>query len=280
MKTRIFVLLLALCLCLAGACESGQGQSAPTAQPLPSSEDTPAPAEDTQEPAEDTSAQAPEDDSGTDLVLPGEPGFVDDSGTDIPDAPAQTDWTALSADECVEDAWPTEGVIPRIVLDCEGADEINGQIEERFVPLADDPMCQGLSYECSRGVARVLSVLMVERGPNDTVYYTPFNLDLETGQALSGQELLSLLGVDAARLINLEQAVMGEEFTHQFGTAEGQTDPDFFNEQYERTTAPENTETERIWLSDDGQLYFVGRIYGMAGAECYEYPMSSTLLFS
>lgn len=266
MKKTVFVLLLALCFCLTAACGAEQAlqnitqsvKEEPTAEPLPTAEAV--------------------DDSGTDLYMPGEPGFVDDSGTDIPSA-AGTDWTALTAEACVEDAWPTPGVLPRIVLECEGAAEINAQLESQFAPVADDPMSEGLTYECYKGVDRVLSVLMIQRGPNDTVFYTPFNLDLTTGKALTGGELLALLGADVTQLSNLEQAVLGEEFTHLYGTAEGQTDADFLHEQYARTTAPENAETERVWLGADGQLYFVGRIYGLAGAECYEYPMGSTLFF-
>lgn len=263
MKKTIFVLLLALCFCLAGACGAEQ-----MLQDI------------TQSVKEETAAAEPlpENDSGTDLVMPGEPGFVDDSGTDIPQA--QTDWTALSAAECVEDAWSEPGVVPRITIDCAGAAEINAALEEQFFPVADDPMCEGLSYECYKGAGRVLSLVMIQRGPNDTVFYTPFNLDLATGQALSGSELLALLGADPVQLANLEQAVMGEEFTHLYGTAEGQTDPEFFSQQYARTTSPENTDTERIWLGDQGQLYFVGRVYAMAGAESYEYPMGSTLYFN
>lgn len=281
MKKKIFVLFLALCFCLSAACSAEEAlrditeslKAEPTAEPV-------SPAEPTEAPSETAAVEQPAaDDSGTDAYAPGEAGFVDDSGTDTPDQPAQTDWTALSADQCIEDAWPEEGVLPRIILDCEGADEINAQLED-FTRLADDPMCEQLYYQCSKGASgRVLSILMVQHGPNDTVFYTVFNLDVVTGQALSGQELLALLGVDETELANLEQAVMGEEFVHQFGLAEDQTDPDFYNEQYARTTASDNADTDRVWIAGDGQLCFIGRIYPLAGAEYYEYILGSTLFY-
>lgn len=279
MKKKVFALLLALCFCLAAGCSAEQAlhditeslKSEPTAEPLPSAETAEQQPTDAQAPAEQ-----PADDSGTDLYMPGEPGFFDDSPSDA--QPGGEDYTALTAAECVEDAWPSPGVLPRIVLDCPGADEINAQLQDKFAPIADDPACEGLHYECNK-VGQVLTVLMVERWPNDCTYYTPFNLDLASGQTLSGAELLALLGVDAAELANLEQAVMGEEFTHQFGLAEGQQDEDFYTQQYERTTSPDNAETERVWMGGDGQLYFAGRIYGLAGAEYYEYPMGSGLFF-
>lgn len=261
MKKTALILCLALCLCAMAACAASQ--SAPTAAPAPTLESQP------------TADVA--DDSGTDLYLPGDSGYVDDSATDVPAQP--DDFTALTAEQCVADAWPTPGVLPQITLDCPGAVGINEQIQEKFVPIADDPMNQGLTYAVSKGTDRVLSILMIESGPNDCAFYTPYNLDLATGQALSGAELLGLLDVDEEDLANLEQAVLGQEFTHQFGLAEDQTDPDFYNEQYARTTAPENADTERVWLGDDGQLLFVGRVYPLAGAECYEYILGSTLTF-
>lgn len=226
-----------------------------------------------------TEGSAPVPDSGTDLFLPGEPGYEDDSATDAPEDTDGEGWTLLTAEECVEDLPPYTGMVPRITLDCPGADEINRQIEETFVPMADDPECEGVCYQCAKGAGRVLSVVMEVHGPNDTVFYTPYNLDLATGEALTGEQLLALLGVDADELRNLEQALLGAEFDRQFGAVKDDTDPDFYSGQYERTTAPENAQTQRLWLAEDGQLMFVGRIYGMAGAEYYEYPLGTGMVF-
>ena len=257
MIKRSFVLLLALCLCLTAAC-GAEDLLQDITQSLKN---------------ESTAMDAPEqpaaESSGTDAAVP----------EDGAEQSAQTDWTALTAEQCVQDAWPEPGVVPRITLDCPGAETINAQLEH-FLQVADDPMCEQLFYQCAKGAqGRVLSILMEEHGPNDTVFYTIFNLDVATGQALSGAELLSLLGVDTAELANLEQAVMGKEFVHQFGTAEQQADPAFYERQYALTTAPENADTDRVWLAGDGQLDFIGRIYPLAGAEYYEYILGSTLYF-
>ena len=135
-----------------------------------------------------------------------------------------------------------------------------------------------LHYEYAKGAGRVLSVVMVKK-IDDWLEYTPFDLDLATGERLSGAELLALLDVDSAELAQLEQSVMGEEFTHQFGRVQDQTDEEFYNGQYERTTSPDNVELEKLWFAADGQLLFAGRIYGLAGAEYYEYPLSTGLVF-
>lgn len=262
MRKTVLIFLLALCFCLTGACSGVTTQSAPTAAPVAEAEPT----------------EAPADDSGTDLYIPGEAGYVDDSGTDIP-APESL-FTDLAAEDCIEDAWPEAGVMPRITLDCPGAESINEKIAEKFTPVADDPMSEGLSYTCYKGAGRVLSIVMEEHWPNDCSFFTCYNLDLATGQELSGRELLALLAVDEASLSDLEQAVMGQEFTRQFGAAEDQADADFYSQQYEKTTSPENVDLDRVWLGDDGQLCFVGRIYPLAGAESYEYPLGSTLYFN
>lgn len=194
-------------------------------------------------------------------------------------APADTgtDFTALTADQCVADDLADPGVLPRITLDCPGADEINQIIQDEFRPVSEDPMCQ-LYYEYAKGAGRVLSVVMVKK-IDDWLEFTPFDLDLATGERLSGAALLELLDVDATELAQLEQSVMAEEFVHQFGTAQNQTDEEFYNGQYQRTTSPDNVELNKLWFAADGQLLFAGRIYGLAGAEYYEYPLSTGLVF-
>ena len=113
---------------------------------------------------------------------------------------------------------------------------------------------------------------------NDVVVYGVYNLDLASGLALSGAELLEKLDVDPAYLVQLEQALLGEEFTYLYGQFDT-GDDEFYTGQYDRTTDPANAETDRIWIGQDGQLQFIGRIYSMAGAEYYEYPLATGLFF-
>lgn len=260
---KLLVLVLALCLCLTSACG----------------------AEDLLGRLTGGRSDAALDGSGTDTagtVLPGTE-IVSGSATDAAPQPTAlpensgTDFSALPAEQCVQDDWPDPGVLPRITLDCPGAGEINQSIQDAFASVADDPLWE-LHYLCAKGAGRVLSIVMVQRA-NDWAMYTPYNLDLTTGQALSGAELLALLGQDENELAQLEQAVLGEEFTHQFGDMKDQTDPEFYDGQYARTTSPDNVELERLWFSGDGQLCFAGRIYGLAGAEYYEYQLSTGRVF-
>lgn len=258
MRRVISLLALVLCLCLTAACGAEDVLSEMTGG------------------RSDTVL----DDSGTDssepVVLPGED-IESDSATDAQDQDAGSDFTALSADQCVTDALADPRVLPRITVDCPGADQINQAIQDEFYQVSEDPMWE-LHYEYAKGAGRVLSVVMVKKA-NDWMEYTPYNLDLATGQALSGAELLALLQVDENELANLEQAVLGEEFTHQFGGMKEQTDQTFYDGQYARTTSPDNAELDRLWFAGDGQLCFAGRVYGLAGAEYYEYPLSTGLVF-
>ena len=282
MKRLFFVLALALCFVVTASCgtedviDSAVGET--TAEP--------GAAEDAQEPADEASDEPgseteESDDSDTDLALTPD-GESEDSATDAEETDGWEsdetyDFSSWTVEECVEDGWDFEGVLPHITVPCDGAKEINAAIESEFTELAEDPMVN-VYYECGKGANRVLSVVMV-RQINDSLGYTVYNLDLVTGQSISGREMLALLGVDENELANLELAIMGEEFTHLFGTAQDQTDEEFYNEQYAATTSPDNAELDRVWVGAQGQLFFAGRIYSLAGAAYYEYALDTGMVF-
>ena len=270
MRKTGLILLLALCFCLTAACGAEDvlgtaATDAPAAEEPAQAGDMDAASETDAAPAE---AEPAGEASDTDVSAPAEP---EDAGTEAP----ALSFTELTAEQCVTDALEEPGVLPRLTLDCPGAEEINGQIAERFTGETEDPNWI-VHYEVFKA-GDVLSLLMVEQTANDCTYYTPYRLDLATGQTLSAQALLEKLSLDGDALVDREVQVMAEEFDHRFGDVKDMTDPDFYDGQRERTTDLVNGETERIWLDDDGQLRFVGRIYGMAGAEYYEYPLAAGL---
>ena len=259
MRRFISIFALALCVCLLAACGTEKVLDQMTGG--------------------QTAADSSDTDAGPQAQPEPTPVQVQtDSDTDAqPQTGSGTDFSAMTADECVQDALASPGILPRVTLDCPGAEAINQSIQEKFFSVAEDPMWE-LHYEYAKGAGRVLSIVMIQRA-NDWAEHTVYNLDLVTGQALTGAELLALLDVDTNELANLEQAVLGEEFTHQFGGAEVQTDREFYDQQYARTTSADNTELEKLWFSGDGQLCFAGRVYGLAGAEYYEYQLSTGWTF-
>ncbi len=268
---RFLLFFLAICFVLTAACAQPDAAEDPTAAP----EDAGTAGEETGEPVSDTDTVLPEAPIGTDR--PEEAASDTDAPADASPAP-ETDFTALTAEECVTDAAERPDVLPRIVLDCPGAQAINGAILAEFGQYADDAEYD-MHYEVTKSGGNILSILIVNRTPmNDVVLYGAYNLDLATGLALSGEELLDQLGVDRDYLVQLETAMMGETFTYLYGQTRDM-DPEFYDGLYARTTDPSNAETDRVWLGPDGQLEFIGRIYGVAGAEYYEYPLALGLYF-
>ncbi len=278
---RFTAWILTVCFLLAAGCAAAlDGTDGEDASSLPEPTTQSGPAgqpEGEDDPQPDLPAEPA---SGTDTVVPeGMPEITGEgSATDIPASPAPVDLTALSVEECVTDTPVPAGTLPWIALDCPGAEAINGAIEAEFSEPAGEAD-HLMYYEATKSAGDVLSVLLVDKTPmNDVVVYGVYNLDLASGLALSGAELLEKLDVDPAYLVQLEQALLGEEFTYLYGQFDT-GDDEFYTGQYDRTTDPANAETDRIWIGQDGQLQFIGRIYSMAGAEYYEYPLATGLFF-
>ncbi len=271
MKKRIIPLLLALALLLTAACgihriepaqDGGQTAAAPAAS-RSDAEQPPAEEEEESEPASASEAEAEPAEEPAPETTPAPEG---------PDGPTRYE-------AAVTDLEGTDGKLPHIESDCPGAAEINDDIASRFGYLVEDEYCR-LWYEHYTGFGgQVLSVLVAEAYDDGFVSYMPYNLDLSTGQRLSGRELIGLLGLDADALSSVELAIMGGEFDYQYGSDKADMGEDVYNEQYGRTTAPENAELDRVWFGDMGQLMFVARIYSLAGAEFYEYPMAAGYVF-
>ena len=183
------------------------------------------------------------------------------------------DFTAMSADECVT---MSDG-LPHITLDCEGARSINEEIESLFRSLVGTDSCS-LSIEYYKNAGRILSLLVGQLHADGSAYFTPFNLDLATGQRLSGDGLLAILGADPTGLADAEIQLLGEEFEYEFGGMQ-EENPALYEEQYQRTISPDNVDTQRIWLGDGGRLNFVGKIFSMYDTEYIEFPMDSGLRY-
>ena len=216
--------------------------------------------------------------SATDTV-PAAPLPTDSPATEGPAADGADpgiEYRTLTAADCVTDAWPEDpNVMPRITVECQGAREINQLVIHEFAALAGDGE-HHVHYEVYKN-DRILSILM-ECQLEQAITCVPYNLDLATGQRITGAELLDLLGQDGSELAQLELAILGDEFTYAFGGLQS-IEPERYARQYGLTTAPENANTDDIWLGDEGQLYFVGCIYDMYGPEYNDYPMGTSLYF-
>ncbi len=271
MKRLLTVILALFCLLALTAC-AGQAVLDDIARQV---------AEDGAEPATDTDAgqpeaapaaeQEPEEASDTDAEAPAEtPG----EAPALPEEPSHGGFETLSAAECVAD---NDG-LPLITLDCPGAAEINDEIESGFRYLTYTDYAH-VRYEVFKSDSTsVLSIVLIEDYETDSRYYTPFNLDLVTGERMDGEALLRFLGLDTEDVTEAELTVMGTEFEQTYGSM-AEDARDFWQDQYDRTVSPDNAETERLWLGDGGVLYFAAKIYSLAGAEYYESPMAMGYAF-
>ena len=276
MKTYLIklplILLLSFCLCLLAGCRA-QDVLHDVAVRLDGAPDSPSdvfdPVIEVSPPHESFEEPVSSSDTFRDDDPPVEP--------QLPEEDHGVDFTALSLEECVADAEGAVSQLPRIVLACPGADSINEDIEGTFRYLVDVDYCT-LYYTASKN-GPILSVMIAQLYDGETSYYTPYMLDLSTGERLSGRELLERMGLDAGTVSAAELGVMGQEFEYQYGALSSGDSSDFYREQYARTISADNAELNRLWLDDEGELNFVAKIFAMAGPEFLEYPMGTGYYF-
>ena len=278
MKKHLMIMIVLLALAVTAACTPAETPHAPA----------PEPETEAVSPADAAPAETPEPDAipfepGEEIPeeAPPEPGadeaeFIPmPAPADIGYEPDETEAGGLVAN--ISDV--PNGRLPLILADCKDTQEINEDIIGRFGYLIGTEYCL-LNYEAYVGAdGRILSVLVVTQYDGDSCFYTPYSLDLSTGAWLTGGELLDILGMDRDTLADAELDLMGTEFEFEFGSAIDDALRAVYDEQFGRTVAPENAELDRVWLGDGGQLMFVARIYSLAGAEFYEYPMAAGYTF-
>ena len=268
MKKFIVIVVFCLCLCLLVGCGI-QEVLQDIAGQLAASTASPA------------DVQADGNDTVSEPELDAEPVSASDVGgqeepaaaPQLPEEEQDVDFTALSVSECVADADGAPGQLPVIILECPGAASINEDIEGTFRYLVGDDYCT-LYYTASKN-GPILSVMIAQLYDGDASYYTPYLLDLSTGERIGGRGLLGVMDLSEDDVSAAELRIMGEEFEYQYGPESLGENADFYQEQLERTTAGDNAELNRLWLDDEGELNFVARIYSLAGAEFYEYPMGT-----
>ncbi len=291
MKKLITVSILLLCLCLISGCgaqavlhdvaeqlhnANAAAETEGSAPVSPSDGEAPAVAEES--PAFDGQTEvyaASAADAAGDIVT------APEMMTPEPDTPAESsqgELAGLSLSELVADADGASGQLPRILPDCSGAASINEDIEGTFRYLVDADYCT-LYYDVSKN-GTILSIVVAQLYDGDSSYFTPYLLDLSSGQRLSGLELLTRMGLGTADVTAEELRIMGSEFEYQYGGESRGENAALYQEQYDRTVSRDNAELNRVWLDDQGQLCFVAKIYSMAGAEFYEYPMGTGIYFS
>ena len=290
---RLTILAFLLCLCLLASCTalpggsgSAQPEQAGPADVSPSAaeeqlreESTPADADESPVTGPEEVPDEPQENVETEEPIPASAGDAEE-GEFLSELPLETgseDYSQLSAADCLDGADAAVGALPRIAVDCPGAQSINEDIQETFGYLLDADYCT-VYYESFKN-GNILSVLVVQQYDDESCFYNPYNLDLATGQRIGGEDLLAMMEADRTVVGDSEIGIMAEEFEHQFGSFSEGDSAAFYQEQYERTTSTDNTEFSRLWIGGNGQLWFVAKLYPLAGAEFYEYPMCTGISF-
>ena len=306
-RTLSILTALVLCLCVLASCGSRKtagtdagtatdageaGAAAETAadKAAETPAETPAPtvAPLLEEEATETDAFGPED-----YVLPASPADAaePDADEDAYGDDGEGDYVSPGLPD-EPDAQPIESGLPSVLdvvtgssdltalaAQYEGAGAILADIQQRFSYLADDSYTTA-TYECYVN-NNIFSLVITEDLHTDSVYYTPYNLDLDTGAWLDGAGLLKALGLDEDDVAAAELAALEAAFDDVYADldADAMGFGDFLAEQRARTISEENVDFEHMWLDADGHLVFAGKIYSIAGAERYEHILDTGYAF-
>ncbi len=277
-------LLLSLCL-LIGLCACGAQKEAenkplelepPVEEPAEPAEEPAAepeaPAEEPEAPAEEPAEELEEPDDGPGLNgIAGEAGgywYEEDAGSgayedgvgnhesysySIPAFNVDSADAAILNDEIASDC----GVYVQEMLDN----------EEKKASLS----AYSLDYEAWLN-GEIASILVTaKRAESDIVEYHTYNLNVATGARATGADLIAALGLDEDGFTAAAQQAASDKFEALYSGMEGD---EFYKEQYDKTMSADAFGlTMPMYLDGSGRLCVVARIYALAGAAYYDYPL-------
>ena len=277
-------LLLSLCL-LIGLCACGAQKEAenkplelepPVEEPAEPAEEPAAepeaPAEEPEAPAEEPAEEPEEPDDGPGLNgIAGEAGgywYEEDAGSgayedgvgnhesysySIPAFNVDSADAAILNDEIASDC----GVYVQEMLDN----------EEKKASLS----AYSLDYEAWLN-GEIASILVTaKRAESDIVEYHTYNLNVATGARATGADLIAVLGLDEDGFTAAAQQAASDKFEALYSGMEGD---EFYKKQYDKTMSADAFGlTMPMYLDGSGRLCVIARIYALAGAAYYDYPL-------
>ena len=279
-------LLLGLCL-LIGLCACGE-QKNEEMEPLdvepPAAEE---PAAEPEAPAEESAAEpeepaaepeepeAPaEEEPEDDLVLNGIAGDADGYWYEV-------DFGSGEYEDGVGNHESYSYSVPAFNVDSADAAALNSQIAsdcDAYVQeiLENETLKASLSvysldYEAwlNGDIASIL--VTAKRAESDIVEYHTYNLNVATGAKATGADLIAALGLDEDGFIAAAQQAASDKFEALYGGMEGD---EFYKEQYDKTMSADAFDlTMPMYLDGSGRLCVIARIYALAGAAYYDYPL-------
>lgn len=203
----------------------------------------------------------------------------------------------LSGEELVTDAftldygdeWGSYGFsVPKINRDDPGIQEVNEAIWKEFYdgilnteygPLTaidEGWSAEPYSMEYRWAVnGDVLSLWVWCSYSGDYDVYSVYNVSLSAGRRISDSELLSVLGVEEDAFYAQVTAELSDQFEQLNGMFP--TEDDFMREQLDQaranTSGEANVHAVRPYLTEDGELYAIAKLYTLAGGGELNFPM-------
>ena len=295
---KLIALLLALSLVFAlTACQPGGGttqepQDEQTVEPTPDDTvETP----DDSTPVEGEEAGSEETETGTEAGAESGEESGDESEEYVPDI--QGSGVSESGGVSESDAWYYESVSESKAYTDDlgneytysyaypafsdaGAEALNAKIEAFCQPFIDE-MNQAaeagyslttfkVSYKTgSNGPIR--SILIAVECDADVRIYKTFNYNAALGAEATGAQILEIACLDEATLSTQAMSVAAEKFISLYGSI---SDGGFYDDQLAMTLSPDAYGKHMpLYFNDAGELCFVARIYALAGASYYDYPL-------
>ena len=194
---------------------------------------------------------------------------------------------AAYGDELVTDAFQKEYTdgwgsyefrVPQIEMDGDGIRAVNDEIWQALFQqvLIDTGALGNLEQGFFTGLlgmdytwavnGDVLSLVAAVRYDGDVTNYYVYNVSLSAGRKISDEELLQAVGVSQEEFHELAQYALGSIFQSDYG---GFPEDGFKDEQRQATMSDGNVRAVRPYLDEQGNLFIIGWIYSLAGAERY-----------
>lgn len=164
-------------------------------------------------------------------------------------------------------------VLPKININSEAVSKINDEIANKVKPA----ITNGQKYGEPSGIIynwytnnNVLSLVIKMSYSNSVNTYLVYNVNTKTGNVCTNKELLALKEMSEAEFLSKAKVAYGEKFKTKYNFTSREDMDSFDAELYDKTISSNNYSiNEKMFLSSNGELTVVARIYSMAGVETY-----------
>lgn len=178
--------------------------------------------------------------------------------------------------------------IPRINLSSSDVEKINSEVYNSLYPIIEDAIVDineyGYPYISDEVIyywsvnGDVLSLVIRNSSYPDSsggYEYMVYNISVSTGNRISKNELISVVGVSQEDYHDMLWQALGsayfqgkESYIEQVGY------DDFFRTQLENTLSEDNIQSCVPYLNENGQLCIIGAIYSLAAADFYYHEIN------